>query len=353
LNDRAIADHSQVLIAKQLSSPNQNGNRMRKILTAVSCCIVTLVGIQAASGQNSIQVPGDSKFVLQVDLQALKSSKLGMTLFDAAKSAAMKEVGKNLDSKDLSVKKVHEMLGMDPFEEIQGLVLCSSEYENPEKSMLGMVRLKKNTGNIEGLLLNLPDYSKTEHRNYEIHSAKPDEHSQIFGSIHKASDGNHTFVVGVNRDAVTSLLDSLDARTSKSDSLKSIELQSDRKVLASIQLMELPVEQLGKGPQANIAGLLKSLALSVTEQDDDIEVRAAMQTSSEKKANQIRQAFQGLTAMVELFASLDEDGDEDMQQIVELVKKSKIIQDGTSVSVKMTLPSKQIADLVKKELDDQ
>ena len=39
------------------------------------------------NAQSSISVPSDSKFVLQVDLQALKSSKVGSALLEMAKKA--------------------------------------------------------------------------------------------------------------------------------------------------------------------------------------------------------------------------------------------------------------------------
>ncbi len=323
---------------------------MRKTLwQALAMSILLFVGSQA-NAQNSINVPSDSKFVMQIDLQALKASKIGSSLFEMARKAAMDEIGKKVDAKDVSADKIKEVLGMDPFEEIQGIVICASEYENPEKSLLGMVRLKKNTGNIEGLLLAIPGYAKSEHRKYEIHSASPGDDKKIYGAIHKSMAGNNTLVIGANRDSVTGLLDSLDAKNAESKSLKSVDLFTDRKVLAHVQLMELPTEKLGKGPQANIAALLSSLSISVLEEDDELEVRGAMQTGNEKKAEQIRQSIQGLGAMVELFASMDTQ-DDDVKNVLKFIKKIKVVQDGTSVSVKVRVPSAEIAEMIKQEMN--
>lgn len=323
---------------------------MRKTLwQALAMSILLFVGSQA-NAQNSINVPSDSKFVMQIDLQALKASKIGSSLFEMARKAAMDEIGKKVDAKDVSADKIKEVLGMDPFEEIQGIVICASEYENPEKSLLGMVRLKKNTGNIEGLLLAIPGYAKSEHRKYEIHSASPGDDKKIYGAIHKSMAGNNTLVIGANRDSVTGLLDSLDAKNAESKSLKSVDLFTDRKVLAHVQLMELPTEKLGKGPQANIAALLSSLSISVLEEDDELEVRGAMQTGNEKKAEQIRQSIQGLGAMVELFALMDTQ-DDDVKNVLKFIKKIKVVQDGTSVSVKVRVPSAEIAEMIKQEMN--
>lgn len=324
---------------------------MRRILwQALALSALFLFNAQA-NAQNSISVPSDSKFVLQIDLQALKASKVGASLFEMAKKAAMEEIGKNVDSKEVSSDKIKEVLGMDPFEEIQGIVLCASEYDSPEKSLLGMVRLKKNTGNLEGLMLALPGYEKSEHRNYEIHIASPGEDTKVYGAIHTNASGNKTLVVGANRASVTGLLDGLDAKSIEPKSLKTVDLNSDRKMIAHLQLMELPMEKLGKGPQANIASLLSSLVVSVSEEDNEMELRGAMQTGTEKKAEQIRQSIQGLGAMVELFASMDSQ-DDDVKNTLKFIKKIKVVQDGTSVSVKVRVPSSEIVDLIKKEMND-
>ena len=325
---------------------------MRKNLWQSLSLSLILVFSANANAQTSISVPSDSKFVLQIDLQALKSSKVGSSLFEMAKKAAMDEVGKKIDAKDMSIDKIKEVVGMDPFEEIQGIVICASDYEKPEKSLLGMVRLKKTTGNIEGLLLALPGYTKSEHRNYEIHGASPDKNANVFGAIHKNSAGNNTLIVGANKSSVTGLLDSLDAKAAESKSLKSVELSSDRKVIAQMQILELPIEKLGKGPQANIAALLSSMMVSVSEEEDELEVQAAMQTGTDKKAEQIRQSIQGLGAMVELFASMDNQ-DDDVKNVLKFIKKIKVTQDGTAVSVRMRVPSAEIAEMLKKEMNDK
>ena len=322
----------------------------RKLCRVVSLSLCFLLGVNG-NAQTSISVPSDSKFVLQVDLQALKSSKVGSVLLEMAKKAAMDEVGKKVDTKDVSADKIQEVLGMDPFEEIQGMVICASDYESPEKSLLGMVRLKKTTGNIEGLLLALPGYEKSEYRNYEIHTASPDEDSKVFGVIHASMAGTKTLIIGANKSSVVGLLDGLDSNNLESKSIKSIDLSSDRKVIAQMQIMQLPIEKLGKGPQANIAALLSSLVVSLSEEDQELVLQVAMQAGSEKKAEQIRQFIQGLGAMVELFASMD-DQDDDVKNVLQFIKKINVVQEGTSVSVKVRVPSAEIAEMIKKEMND-
>jgi len=324
---------------------------MRKSLWKVLCLSLLIAFGPIAIAQNSISVPSDSKFVLQVDLQAIQTSKVGALLFSMAKKAAMDEIGKSVNSQEVTSEKIKEVLGMDPFEEIQGVVICASDYENPEKSLLGMIRLKKTTGNIEGLLLGIPGYEKSEYRKYDIYSASPGDKAKVYGAVHKNKAGENTLIVGANQSSVTGLLDSLDAKSAEPKSLKSVDLSSDRKVMVHMQILELPLAKLGKGPQANIAALLSSMTISLAEDGDELEVRAAMQTGSEKKADQIRQSVQGLAAMVEIFASTDGQ-DEDVKNVLQFIKKVKVVQDGTSVSVKVRVPSAEVAEMIKKEMND-
>jgi len=91
--------------------------------------------------------------------------------------------------------------------------------------------------------------------------------------------------------------------------------------------------------------------VSLSEEEDELELRAAMQAGTEKKAEQIRQSVQGTGAMVELFASMDEQ-DDDMKNVLQFIKKVKVVQEGTSVSVKVRVPSAEIAEMIKKEMND-
>jgi hypothetical protein len=324
---------------------------MRKTLFGLLCLPLLLLISSGSKAQDTVVVPGDSKFVLQVDLQAMRSSKVGGPLFEMATKAAIEEMGKGDKGDGLSLEKIKEFIGFDPLTEVQGIVVCASEFEKPEKSLLGMVRLKKTTGNIEGLLLGLPGYEKSDHRDYEIHSATPGDEGKVFGSIHKDKSGNNTLIIGAQKESVTQLLDSLD-KVREDKSLKTVTLDSDRKVLASIQLLEIPTKELGKGPQANIANLLTSLVLSIQEDADDLEIRGAMQAATEKQADKIKQSFQGLAALLELFASMDDEASEDpeMKQVIEFVKQIKVTQEGSSVKVRLRLPSSQISEMIQKEL---
>lgn len=324
----------------------------RWIVTGCFAIQMMFVGLGVSSRADDtteIQVPADSKFVLQLDLQSIRKSKIGGVLFEAAQKAALEEMGKNESTDGLSLEKINAVLGFDPFEEIRGVVIAASDYESPEESLVGMVRLKKTTGNIEGLLLGIPGYEKSKHGKYEIHSATPDENKRVFGVIHEDKSGNKTLIVGAKKDSVTQLLANLDGEATNGKEFKSVTVDNAPKTLLNIQVLDLPTNKLGDGPQSKIASLVTSVSFSISESDDDFDVNANLKTSTPKQADQIRQSIQGLYAMMELARSMETE-DEDLQQFVGLLQGIKVTTNDDTVKVRVRLPSQTIVKMLNEEL---
>lgn len=318
------------------------------------CCALQLICFGLFSNSRAedgaeIRVPADSKFVLQFDLQSLRKSKIGGVLFEAAQKAALEEMGKNEATDGLTPAKINEILGFDPFEEIRGIVIAASDYSSPEESLVAMVRLKKTTGNIEGLLLGVPGYEKTTHGKYELHSASPDEGKKVFGVIHEDKSSNKTIIIGAKKDSVTQMLASLDGELSDNKSYKAVALDNTQKELLNIQLTGLPTDKLGDGPQSKIASLITSVSFSIAENDDELDINANLKTTTAKQAEQIRQSIQGLYAMMELARSMETD-DDDLQQFVGLLQGIKVTTSDDTVKVRMQLPSKAIVKMINDEL---
>jgi|JI6StandDraft_1071083.scaffolds.fasta_scaffold52416_3 hypothetical protein len=320
------------------------------------------------SFSQTIQVPTDSKFVLSIDLQVAQSTQVGSKLLMAIQESmqdevlkagkkATKSIGRNSsspsaeDAKErFSIEKLIGILGMNPLEEIQSVVVHASDFEHPEKSMSGRIRMKKNPGNIEGLLAALPGYDSTEVGAYTIHSAKPDDSLQVFGCLHQGADGNYTFYIASNQSSLVDILKASDAATASS-SLKNFELEDDRKTFLSLQFTDLTGVQVGKGPQENIVKMLSGLTLSIAEEGEDIEFRSTLTAATTKKAEQLKQTVQGLVAMVEVFASMDEQ-DEDVRAMITQVKKIKVTQDDTKLRLRWSVPSSQFVELIEEAKRD-
>ncbi len=105
---------------------------------------------------HKVSVPKETKFVIHLDIDAFRNTELGGMLFKMAREKAKEAIAENGGEEAPDLEKIEEMLGFDPFEELRGITIASSDYENPEKSMMAVVELGKNSGNIEGLVLGLP-----------------------------------------------------------------------------------------------------------------------------------------------------------------------------------------------------
>ena len=286
-------------------------------------------------------IPENSKFSVRIDLNAIKQTKLGAMLFELAKKKAIEEIGKE-GGDEAGLAKIKEMLGMDPFEEIQSITLAAGEFEHPEKSMLAIVRLKKTAGNLEGLVLGLPGYETMDYKKHQIHSAAPDKKMRVYGAFHGKKDQHRTLVFSPNKSTLESVLDTL-------DSSSNADLDGSESPLVRLHLYEIPRDKLGDGPQANIAKIVKTFMLDVEDANEDIAFTAKMSTETDKQAEQVRQMAQGLIAMVDFAQSMDSN-DKDLKKIREMLVGLTATREGTDVEVSLTLSAAKIASAIAEEL---
>ncbi len=271
-------------------------------------------------------------------------------LFKMVREKAKEAIAENGGEEAPDLEKIEEMLGFDPFEELRGITIASSDYENPEKSMMAVVELGKNSGNIEGLVLGLPGYESEEYRKHQIHSASPEDGKKIYGAIHGGDSSNKSIVLSTSKSSVTELLDHMDGKGGKNDSYREITLSGEGKTLLSLEILELPKE-VGEGPQANIAKIVDGLSLQVSENDGDFGIGMLLTTSTEKQAEQLRQMAQGLIAMVDFAQSMDPE-DDDLKKFQELAHDLKATREGTSVKVGLNLAAEKVKSAIEEALND-
>jgi hypothetical protein len=335
------------------------------LLASLSFLLASAGGVPGFA--QTMPVPDDSKFVLNLDLQALQSSKIGGRLLSAMQESFEEEIQKStkkfkakglkklsernqlekLEGKDLSLEKMTEILGMNPLTEIQSLTITAGDFEHPEKSMLAQLKLRKNPGNIEGLLVSLPGYESTEIGGLTIHSAKPDDDNQLYGCLKQGKDGNYTFTISPDREKLMAVVQDM----ARSTPLMQTNLDDDRKTFLSLQVTDLSGIDLGEGPQSNVAKMLQGMNVSISEDSENLELRSTLLAATQKKAQQLRQAIQGVVAMLELAASMDES--DEVQQILDQVRKLSVVQDDTKVRVKWSVPAAQVIEILESELNDR
>jgi len=309
-------------------------------------------GFACRADEWTVSVPGDTKFVLQLDIQAFRATALGGKLFEIARNKAKLELSAgDAKGKEPNFDKIHEMLGFDPFAEIQAIVVSCSDYDRPEESVVVSIRMRKSTGNLEGLILALPGYEAKEYGKYTIHSASPEKDVHMFGSIHTDGKGDKTILFAAQREAVTQLLDSLDGKPAGDGSFKTIKLDSEGKPILALEVLEIPTEMIGDGPQAGVVKVISKVSLRISESKGDLNIGISLVAGTEQKAEQLRQMAQGLIAMID-FAQSANPEDQDLKAFQKFAHDIKTARDGLSMKVSLSVSAEALNEIIDKQLGD-
>ncbi len=207
-----------------------------------------------------------------------------------------------------------------------------------------MVRLKKSSGNLEGLALGLPGYQSLKHGEHEFHSATPNDSNRVYGAIHGEGDQDRTLVLSPSLDTMHDALDDLDEQDDNAPESKEGGL-----VLASLDVFEMPEELAKRGPQSAVAKIIKSLSLAVEQSDENIRIAVNLSTENHKQAEQLKQMASGLVAMIDLAQSMDND-DRDLQQLREAILAVNSEAEENEVRIRVDLDANNIMNAALKEL---
>jgi hypothetical protein len=323
----------------------------RSMSTLLAGCLILggTLGSSAIKAQEAISFPDGTKFVLQLDLGALRKTEFGERLFELVREKLVNELAEESGKGEApSMEKINDVLGFDPFEEIQRITISACDYENPEESLCAIIQMRESTGNLEGLMLALPGYDSDQYRDHQVHSASPDDDVEVYGVIHKGRSRGKRIVVSSDRSTLEMLIDQLDGRSrNRKKGTTPVETAG---AIMYLRALEIPAEMMDDGPHANVARILKHLSLQIKEADEDLEVVITLAAQKPEQAEQLRQMTQGLVALLELAHSLEPD-DEDLQAMMELVDRFETSQDGEFVSVSASLSSDKLLELIEQEIE--
>jgi hypothetical protein len=283
--------------------------------------------------------PVGSKFIVQLDLDAFRETRIGSQLFEAATQAAMHELGDG----EQSLNQVQEALGFDPLTEVHGITILGSDFDLPVDDNIQLViRMGQTTGNLEGLALALPGYESSEIGDVVIHSASPNDNLRVHAAIHRDRDGNHSIVAATDPDRVVAML-----KLMSTDQSAGIQAGPAGTFL-SVDILQFPVEELGKGPQENIAKMLKGVAVRVGEAEEQFHINLVLTTESEQKAEQLRQMAQGVVAMLAL---IQDEEDKDLQMVQELLQGLTVEREAATIELNLMVPTEQVLEFLREEAD--
>lgn len=308
---------------------------LRRVQMAFCLFLLSGIAFAPALAAKPDSTESDAKFVVQVDLQSFRATRLGSKILDSVQEMVSVE----MEGKDVE-QKVEEALGFDPFEEIQSIVIRGSSFESPEEGLEIMVQLDETTGNLEGLMLALPGYEEKEVDGHTVYGfGEGDMHG--FATISETKRGKKAVLAATSQPRLMGLLGD-----SKDWSTKDL----DKGGFLQVKILELPDEVYQQEQAANVAKMLQSLVVNVGQSGDEIELSCVLTAQKKKQAEQILQLAQGAKAFVSLFKE-QIGSDEDAQMVMSLLNAVEVDRDGTEVTIQAHLPEKMVVDFLREEAD--
>ena len=304
-----------------------------------------------AQNSKTVSVPSNSKAVVYIDLGAAKRTPVGEAIVKLAKQEASNAISEMMEGSegDPLVHK-QEMLGLDPFEDLKSITISVSDYEAPEESVLAVIELGQTAGNLEGFVVTAPGYESSAFGDYTIHSVSPDEETRVYGSVHSDASGIKRIVAATSRGSVESVLGGLDGGAAAG--FETVSLAGGEGAVISVAINELPLEELGEGPQSNIAKMLKAISVVIGNSNDAYTIDVGLVTESEQRSQQLMQLIQGSLAGLAFAAEMEDVGnDEEIQMALKMAQGIEVSLDGASISLRMSAPEEMIHQILREEGD--
>jgi hypothetical protein len=315
---------------------------MRRAFLLIIFGLLALLQAPARGQEGSGAPASEPSFVVTIDLDVFRKSVLGGKILAEAKKGAMEELGELGDFEEMK-----KALGLDPFEDVHGLTVIGDSFEHPEKDVRLILSLGTSTGNLEGLIVAVPGYEFSNHRDYRVYSAAPEGDLKAYGAIHSDASGRKKIVAATDRVQVTAILDALDGKPKQGSSLIEMAKMEDGFYL-KVQVLKLPAIDMDEF-HANLLKLFRSVSVSIGEKDGKVAVEIVITAADEKSSEQLRQLSQGLAAVFPL-ATMGEPN-EDMKHFVKIFQNSKVTREGNDVRVRVEIPSEDVIEFLRKEAD--
>lgn len=324
---------------------------VRQLIWIPCCAAICLLWGAAGATQliaQGVTLPADTKLVVQLDLAEFSKTTLGERLVKLTSKTAAEEIG--TDGENL-IAKVHETLGFDPLNEIQSITLAVSSLDRSAvESLSAIVQMGSTTGNLEGLLLALPNYESTEHGEYTLHSVNDGKDIHATATIHADTKDDHWIFIAPTREQLITLLGS----NAEGDGQGGMEVKAlAAGAFLAAELSEIPSERVRQEPFRNIVGLLRSLKLTVREDGETLQATLNVGTANERKAQQIQQLIQGLSAAASLaFDSVDELKQQEIREAAMATLNSLTVsRDDAEVTVTVSVSTEMIVKFLREEAD--
>ena len=297
--------------------------------------LLTLLGLGLAltAGQaakvDKTNISKDAKFVVHVDLDAVRASKIGATIL---KKMRQEEGREKLDA-------LVEIIGFDPLTAIQGATMSGNGEED---NGILVVRHKADSNKLLAFMKLDEYYRKTEHGKHEIHGA---------GGRGDGERGYVSFVNGTtsvlapSRELAGRGIDLVNGKGAAEQVSPRLEKIS-KEVKNAFLIAHADIESLKESiDDDNVRQMLKQAAVVMGESDEKLILSLAVDAYDADSAQQMEAMVNGLIG----FARLNQ---EENPAIKDILKGLKVTRAGVTVSIHFAIGVDKFFELIDPALKD-
>ena len=292
---------------------------------------MSVAAVQAAKIDKA-NISNDAKFVVHLDLDAFRASKIGITLLEKIRKD---EGGEKLNA-------LAELIGFDPLSAIHGATMFGNGEEDN-----GILVVKHKADNTKLLAFMKLDehYRKTEHGKHEIHGAGDrGDGKRGYVSFVNAT----TAVLAASRELAAEGIDLVNGKGAAVKQIPTSLVSADKKAKNAFLVAYANVEDLKEHiDNETVNQMAKRVAFVMGESDEKFILSISVDALDADAAENMENMVNGLIG----FARLNQD---ENPEVKDILKGLKVTRNEENVSVHFSVGVNKLFELIDpalKEID--
>ena len=302
-----------------------------KTLFSMVALAMSVAAVQAAKIDKA-NISNDAKFVVHLDLDAFRASKIGITLLEKIRKD---EGGEKLNA-------LAELIGFDPLSAIHGATMFGNGEEDN-----GILVVKHKADNTKLLAFMKLDeyYRKTKHGKHEIHGAGDrGDGKRGYISFVNAT----TAVLAASRELAAEGIDLVNGKGAAVKQIPTSLVSADKKAKNAFLVAYANVEDLKEHiDNETVNQMAKRVAFVMGESDEKFILSISVDALDADAAENMENMVNGLIG----FARLNQD---ENPEVKDILKGLKVTRNEENVSVHFSVGVNKLFELIDpalKEID--
>ncbi len=302
-----------------------------KTLFSMVALAMSVAAVQAAKIDKA-NISNNAKFVVHLDLEAFRASKIGITLLEKIRKD---EGGEKLNA-------LAELIGFDPLSAIHGATMFGNGEEDN-----GILVVKHKADNTKLLAFMKLDehYRKTEHGKHEIHGAGDrGDGKRGYVSFVNAT----TAVLAASRELAAEGIDLVNGKGAAVKQIPTSLVSADKKAKNAFLVAYANVEDLKEHiDNETVNQMAKRVAFVMGESDEKFILSISVDALDADAAENMENMVNGLIG----FARLNQD---ENPEVKDILKGLKVTRNEENVSVHFSVGVNKLFELIDpalKEID--